>query len=320
LSLFKAGTIFLFLISEMSTTALYKFWERCTVPHKTNGKPAVTEWHEQLYHISQYGRGIEEASKFLYMQAPAFETFMDWLKETQQPEEADTVTDDILTEADMKFWDENGYLVVKNAVPQEQCTAAQTAIWDFLGADPNNPESWYKEHGGKNGLMLSFFHHPALNANRRSARIKKIYQELYGETDIYLLIDKVSFNPPETKYFSFMGSPLHWDVSLHTPIPYVLQGLLYLNDVSATDGAFHCVPGFHKKVDDWLAGLPAEANAREIAMTELQPVPVPGNAGDLVIWHQALPHCATSNKGAVPRMVQYIAYKPVQMPAAEIWK
>jgi ectoine hydroxylase-related dioxygenase (phytanoyl-CoA dioxygenase family) len=168
--------------------------------------------------------------------------------------------------------------------------------------------------------MLNFFQHEALDKNRSSRKIKKAFSELYGDTEIYLLVDKVSFNPPETEEYKFAGSPLHWDVSLQLPIPFVLQGLLYLNDVSAEDGAFHCVPGFHKRIDNWLADLPEGANPRAVAIEELTPVAVPGNAGDLVIWHQALPHCATPNNGTTPRMVQYITYKPLQEKTAEIWK
>jgi ectoine hydroxylase-related dioxygenase (phytanoyl-CoA dioxygenase family) len=37
-----------------------------------------------------------------------------------------------------------------------------------------------------------------------------------------------------------------------------------------------------------------------------------GNAGDFVIWHQALPHCATPNTSNLPRMVQYLTYLPIE--------
>lgn len=298
--------------------ALYGFWENTLSPGSISG--FNEKWNEQVCGLSYYGRGMEEALQFLYTRRPTFDAFIDWVQLALKPEQAEVQEGNILTEEDLRFWDENGFIVIKNAVPEEQCVAAGTAIFEFLGANPSNPESWYQDHDGKNGLMLNFFQHPALNANRNSAKIRKIYQELYGDTDIYLLIDKVSFNPPETDKYVFRGSGLHWDVSLHPPIPYELQGLLYLNDVTAAEGAFHCVPGFHKKVNTWLAELPAGINPRDIAPAALKAVPVPGNAGDLVIWQQALPHCATPNRGTSPRLVQYIAYKPVNAVKADIWK
>ena len=109
-----------------------------------------------------------------------------------------------------------------------------------------------------------------------------------------------------------MGSLLHWDVSLTLPIPYKLQGLIYLTDVKLNSGAFHCVPGFHRQIQSWMKNLPENANPREVAIQELKPIPVLGEAGDLVIWHQALPHCATPNTSELPRMVQYFTYLPFE--------
>lgn len=302
-----------------SNSPLYKFWERTHSPGQQSHSE-TTDWNEQVLHLSRLGIGTEDALRYLYQNQPTFESFMDWVSQRAGIAQDEHSTEDYtLTKEDLNFWDENGFLVVKNAVPLNQCLEAQNAIWEFLGADPANPQSWYMQHPGQSGMMLRFFQHPALDKNRRAAKIRSIYQQLYGETEIYLLIDKVSFNAPETVASKFKGSPLHWDVSLQTPIPFELQGLLYLNDVSATDGAFHCVPGFHREIDAWLAGLPEGVNPREAALSMLKPIPVPGNAGDLVIWHQALPHCATPNVGTLPRMVQYIAYKPVNTVVADIW-
>ena len=37
-----------------------------------------------------------------------------------------------------------------------------------------------------------------------------------------------------------------------------------------------------------------------------------GNAGDLIIWRTALPHSASINRGARPRVAQYIAMEPAR--------
>ena len=303
--------------------SLYKFWEHARHDKKSlNGPPIPEEWNEQVYYLSQCGRGIEETLRYLYSKQPSYEAFTDWLLCTGQPGETELQlpAGDLLTNKDWDLWETNGFLVVKNAVPAIQCAAAQVAIWEYLDADPSKPASWYRSHEGKNGMMLNLFHHPALDKNRNSKKIRKAYEELYKGTEIYLLMDKVSFNPPETRTYKFMGSPLHWDVSLQLPIPFVLQGLLYLNDVGAGDGAFNCVPGFHKEIDKWISGLPENTDPREAALRELKPIAVPGNAGDLIIWHHALPHCASPNKGILPRMVQYVAYKPLKTEERAVWK
>ncbi len=86
--------------------------------------------------------------------------------------------------------------------------------------------------------MVNFSNHPMLQENRMTHKIKKAFEQLYQTDKIYKTIDKVSFNPPISANYSFMGSGLHWDVSLKLPIPFRLQGLIYLSDCGANDGAF----------------------------------------------------------------------------------
>lgn len=301
---------------------LHEFWQQTQLTSKPSSQPASPKknWHEQIRIIQQCGKGIEEALHFLYRKQPSYEAFLQWLNFKEGTYTTSTVMDDVLTTEDLSFWNTNGYLVIKNAVPANQCAAARQAIWEFLQANPADPSSWYSFHEGKNGLMLSFFNHPALEANRNSPIIRKAYEQIYGHTNIYRSTDKVSFNPPETEDFKFQGCNLHWDVSLQLPIPFKLQGLLYLTDVDAEAGAFYCVPGFHKTIDHWLNSLPEGINPREEAVKQLQPLPITGKAGDFIIWHQALPHCATPNHGTMPRLVQYVTYKPVNVADQEIWK
>ena len=107
---------------------------------------------------------------------------------------------------------------------------------------------------------------------------------------------------------------------MELPIPYRLQGLLYLSDCAADEGAFHCVPGFQRHIDGWLRALPAGADPREEAKRQLKAQAVPGKAGDFVIWHQALPHCATPNRGSKPRLVQYLTYLPEVETEIRPWR
>lgn len=256
------------------------------------------------------GISMDDALAYLHQAAPTLDAYAAWLLQRRRPDTAEPATTHALSDADLRFWQDNGYLVLRGAVPRRQCMAAQSAIWDYLGASPDDPASWYQPHEGKSGMMLKFSDHPALAANRASSRIRQAYQRLYGTAALFKTIDKVSFNPPENAHYNFMGSPLHWDTSLRLPIPFRLQGLLYLNDCHARQGAFHCVPGFHRRIGDWLQGVPAGIHPRDWAPRDLAPCAIPGDAGDFIIWHQALPHCASPNHGHVPRMVQYLTYLP----------
>ncbi|RYY63217.1 MAG: phytanoyl-CoA dioxygenase [Chitinophagaceae bacterium] len=267
-------------------------------------------WDNDLRAVSALGLGMQELLQYLYQRRPGLPEFLLWAEQHRSSTEAPPVEEDTLGPADLAHWQEHGYVLIRKAVTGSEHRAAARAIWEFLDASPDDPASWYRPHDAKSGMMLTLTQHPALRAVRASARIRRAYEQLYGSTAIYPVVDKVSFNPPERAHYSFMGSRLHWDTSLALPIPGRLQGLLYLTDTGADDGAFHCVPGFHHRIGDWLAALPAGTEPREAAPALLASIPIEGAAGDFIIWHSALPHCASPNRGNTPRLVQYLTYLP----------
>ena len=67
----------------------------------------------------------------------------------------------VLTKEDKAFWEENGYVVIHNAVPPENIKAAENAIWNFLEMRPDNPDSWYPDPP-RRGIMAEMYQHQAL--------------------------------------------------------------------------------------------------------------------------------------------------------------
>lgn len=299
----------------MQSVFIDNLWNRCV-----NRDKSVDTWEQEKEALFAMGIGMEAALHFLYNHQPNKESFYLWLQQNSSEENnIDTNIPDVLSPDDLHFWETNGYIVLKNVIPRTDCEESCKVIMDFIDASPTEPESWYKINEEKKGMMLTLYNNPVLQENRKSAKIKKAYEQIYNTKSIYKVIDKTSFNPPETDNYTFAGSALHWDVSLHLPIPLGLQGLLYLSDCGPHEGAFHCVPGFHHSITEWLSALAKDVEPREIAPLQLKPVPIPGNAGDFVIWHQALPHCATPNKGKTPRIVQYFTYLPEGYKSSQIW-
>lgn len=305
-----------FIRTSMDWIVLEKLWKRTLV-----NTPSENTWNNEIETLYRLGISMEDTLRYLYFENPDFETFKLWInknkKEAAQID--DSTIENVLSEEDLAFWNENGYVIVKDAVSKKDCEATQYAIWEHLRMDPNDKTTWYTTHDDLRGLMLNFSDHETLNRNRFSQRVKRAYEQLYNTNKIYKTIDKVSFNPPETDSFKFSGSDLHWDVSLKTPIPFALQGLLYLTDCGPEDGAFHCVPGFHNKIENWLEALEPHVNPREEALKTLKAKPILGNAGDFIIWHHSLPHCATPNYGTAPRMVQYLTYFPDNYISSPEW-
>lgn len=298
----------------MDQTPLKALWENS----RRQVSAGATEWGSQLQAIYACGKGLEETLQYLHYQQPALEDFLNWMNSNGNHMQA-AAESDVLSPDDLATFEKQGYLVFRHAVDSAACAEARAAIEAHLNVRIDDPLSWYDAQAHCEGLMVQLYHHPVLDSNRRSPRIRRAFEQLYASTAIHAVVDKVSFNPPVTPSYTFKGSPLHWDVSLAQPIPLKLQGLLYLSDCTAAGGAFHCVPGFHKEIGNWLKSLPAGTNPREEAIRQLDPVAIPGQAGDLVIWHQALPHCATANRSSHPRFVQYITYDPDGYCEQEVW-
>ncbi|MBF7090228.1 phytanoyl-CoA dioxygenase family protein [Flavobacterium sp. ALJ2] len=305
----------------MPWNILENLWNRTLNPNKVVNTDGNLTWNKEIEILYRLGISIEDTLQYLYFEKPDFETFKIWVNKNKKdtPLGTEELTQNVLSNDDLEFWNTNGYVIIKNAIPKEDCEDTQHAIWNFLQMDPEIKESWYKSHQEQKGLMVNFSDHETLNRNRFSPRIKKAYEQLYNTTEIHKTIDKVSFNPPETNDSYFLGGSLHWDVSLDQPISFGLQGLLYLTDCGAQDGAFHCVPGFHKKIDAWLNSLKSDINPREEILKITQPIPITANAGDFIIWQNTLPHCASPNKGTTPRMVQYLTYFPNDYNSNEKW-
>jgi ectoine hydroxylase-related dioxygenase (phytanoyl-CoA dioxygenase family) len=131
-------------------------------------------------------------------------------------------------------------------------------------------------------------------------------------------IDRMSFNPPVRPGMvnPGLGHRLHWDVSLAPPVPLAIQGIMYLTDTSPDQGALELVPGFHRIIDEWVAG---QTDPRAVDLSG-RAITVGGKAGDLVLWHQALPHGASPNRAVLPRLAHYMTMYRPDMTVAEEWR
>ncbi len=281
--------------------------------------------------------GLLPAYNFLYEKRPDFETFEKWVashhnglipdKVVQEcnalfistKKETSTITENVLSANDFDFWNTHGYVIVRNAISQEDCAASRNAIWEFLGMHENEPASWYTATEDMQGIMVKLYRHPILDKNRASPVIRKAFEQIWRRTDLIVTTDKTGFNPPETAHFKYRGTGLHWDVSLAPPIPFGVQGILYLTDTKANQGALTLVPGFHHKLEQWLADLPADRHPRNEDLTVFGPVPVAANAGDFIIWNHALPHSSSPNTADTPRIVQYMYWYPPMQEMQQKW-
>jgi hypothetical protein len=327
-------------MGKLQVMHLKRYWHKCILTRqgKLSGDAFHDEWRSDTTLLGILGVGLEQTIKYVYVDEPSFDEFENWILHVAGVPDAtkaeqfnrlflnnDAIDsfhqiENVLTPDDLDFWDQNGYIIIRNAVSKADCDETIAVLCNHIGIDRYDAETWYTHHPDRQGIMVQLFQHPILEQNRRSDKIRKAYEQLWNRTDLFVNADRVGFNPPETKQYTFQGPRLHWDVSLDLPIPFGLQGILYLADTAENQGAFTLVPGFQNRIEAWIHSLPPGTNPRKEDMYALGPKAIAANAGDFIIWHQALPHGSSPNTASVPRFVQYFNYAPVDEKESKVWK
>ena len=213
----------------------------------------------------------------------------------------------VLSQQDLAFFHKNGYVIARKVIDRAQAERTAQAVWAFSGKKPDDPETWYEE--GK-GIMVEVYHQQAMWDNRTNPRVHQAFSQVWNNEKLWVSHDRASISPPnrdpEAKEHN-----LHWDMNIdNPPFSFGVQGILYLNDTPAEQGAFICVPGFQHKLEDWLANLSKGAKPKEQDLLALGTKRIGAEAGDLVLWQTALPHTASLNRGTSPRVAQYITMWP----------
>ncbi len=322
-------------VGRLRVSHLKRIWWATNASRNGRQVQRDGEWHLDRIVIDGLGLGLEQTLQYLFTDGPTFDQFEHWIVATAGspepaliarinaivagPDNPDEIRrwlgsiedcEAVLSPADLAFWQEHGYIILHDAVEPSGLAAAVQAIWRYLDARPDDPETWYQERD--RGIMLQFFQHSAFSANRRSRRIHKAFAQLWGTADLFVSTDRCGFNAPEREGWAFQGPDLHWDIDFEEPGRFGTQGILYLTDTPPDQGAFTLVPGFHKQINQWHDSLPAGQDPQQQDLHALGSLAIGGQAGDMVIWHQALPHGSRPNRSDQPRIVQYINMYPAR--------
>lgn len=233
----------------------------------------------------------------------------------------------LLTESDWKFWIENGYIIIKNAVPKENAQKLARFLWEFEEKDPNNPETWYAPPRAEmqmkelnNSGMVELYNHQYQWDNRQMQKVYDAFVDIWGTEKLWVTIDRANLNLPVRPGYDFKGF-IHWDYDPETK-PENVQGVLALADqMDENMGGFQCIPDLYRNYDTWKLTQPEDRNHFQPDVTgmENQLVKVKMEAGDLLIFNSTQPHGIRPNrtKGKV-RMAQYIAMMPAEEENEEL--
>jgi len=225
----------------------------------------------------------------------------------------------ILTEADWAFWIENGYVVIKNAVPREQAEKLAAYLWEYEGKDANDIETWYKRPNVamqmtelNNTGMVEIYNQQYMWDNRQTPNVYKAFADVWGTEKLWVTIDRANLNFPIRPGFEYKGF-IHWDYDPETK-PQNVQGVLALADQTDENmGGFQCIPELYRTYDTWKLTQPADRDHYKPDTTGFELTKVKLEAGDLLIFNSLLAHGIRANtSGNKVRVAQYIAMMPAQ--------
>ncbi|MDC6354915.1 MULTISPECIES: phytanoyl-CoA dioxygenase family protein [Robiginitalea] len=233
----------------------------------------------------------------------------------------------VLSPDDWAFWKENGYIVIKGAVPREQAQKTAEFLWEFDEKDPDNPETWYappraeiqmKELAGTG--MVEVYNNQALWDNRQAPRVYDAFVDIWGTERLWVTIDRANLNFPMRPGHEYKGF-IHWDYDPETR-PQQVQGVLALADQTDPEmGGFQCIPWLFRNYDTWKQTQPEDRDRfkPDIAGLEDKIVKVPMEAGDLLIFNSLQPHGIRPNRSDNKvRIAQYISMMPAEESNREL--
>ena len=129
----------------------------------------------------------------------------------------------VLSEQDWAFWEEHGYVVIPNAVPQANLDALVERIWTFLEIEETDRESWYRykpytheDHCSpiSEAGMVEMYQHQTLWDNRQDPRVHQAFSEILGTEKLWVSLDRANMKPPDRADRPEWGHKgmIHWDI------------------------------------------------------------------------------------------------------------
>ena len=227
----------------------------------------------------------------------------------------------VLSEADWDFWVNNGYVIIKNAVPREQALKTADFLWEFEEKKMDDQATWYtapraemqmKELAGTG--MVEVYNNQHLWNNRQMKRVHDAFADIWGTEKLWVTIDRANLNFPIRPGFEYKGF-IHWDYDPETK-PVNVQGVLALADQMDEEmGGFQCIPELYRTYDTWKLMQPEDRHRFKPDTSAFEGMyhKVKLEAGDLLIFNSTTPHGIRPNNSVDKvRMAQYLSMMPAE--------
>jgi len=215
-----------------------------------------------------------------------------------------------LSEAQTRQFIEDGYTVARGLLPPDLVAGTREALLAAMGIHVDDPETWDSKSVSDDLGAI------ALTEPCRTAEVEAVAEQLVGPSFVpglchspYLeargvapalirgYIPVLNFPRPGPRQFQ-KPSGYHIDgMHLTTlwPVKHFLVVFAYLTDVVEYGGATTVLPGSHRQVfTHWLReGHPGSTHPPDLEYAA--PVPLTGQAGDVLVLHYLTVHSGSAN-------------------------
>jgi Phytanoyl-CoA dioxygenase (PhyH) len=195
--------------------------------------------------------------------------------------------------------EQNGFTRVESVIPGGLLESLLAALPGVSRVDLRDPSTWYAYEG-----IIPVHHSQAQWDIRQHPRLHQVFSELWQTDELWVTMDRVGFVPPWRP--GCRAPRMHWDVDPRLTVTNY-QAIVYLSDAPTDRAPFCTIPGVYRNLAAWLADKPPEWSHRSADFSALEMTPVPGRAGDLIIWNAKLPHGPGWNRSAEPRLMQAVS-------------
>ncbi|OKL63257.1 hypothetical protein UA08_01591 [Talaromyces atroroseus] len=238
---------------------------------------------------------------------------------------------------------ENGFAVIKHAIPQERAEAYRHKARQWLKSfgndklDYENPNTWVAENLPVQSTINTFSayavaHEKFMWDARLEPGVVDAFAQIWGTDELIVSFDSLNITFPNRKDVPRKGAWEHVDQSPLRRGMHCVQGIINLSPAGPDDGGLVVYPGSHKYHEEfcntqtepstWKAQDLYWFQPEQLAWYEakgVRPHKVCADIGDLIVWDSR-----TTHYGAEPteasntiRTVIYAAYSPAKLASSE---
>ena len=219
----------------------------------------------------------------------------------------------MLTTKQIVFFQEHGYLILKDLIDPEIINGWRTQVWEHFNSSLETPETWPNDYEiqGFNFSPL-FGHLPVLQEITEQLGGGQFFTGGGGSPIIKWPNPEEEWAMPNDGHIDAYGAVAGWS-------PFMIGATTYLYDAEPKGGAFIFWPGSHRSTHKYFLRYPDQIDGSFYdiedwdwhVLSDLSPEgprEFIGAAGDVVLWHAFLCHTGSANMREVPRFGLFARY------------